>query len=799
MNRTRRLSFDKTRGKIQNILASSQSSQNTNNGKVEKPGPSSKKRGGSKKVAAPKQKGKTETAEINTSKPKPAVRRGRKKSEKTVNDENTQKRTARLRKRYVPNVNARWNTRSNSRSAAKAALDAESNETNEPVEKHLENEQEKKEEKEDHHLRCVVVINRLTTQEIENLSKVRESENDENLTSHATESQRQLSVARSEAVNDELETQKIPEEAENVPEHIENDYMDTHETRRRQTPAGSEAEDENLDYIQMTMTSEEEEEDDEMRGFASNNGSKHDSVQNADSGYQTEKIREWLNKSLSSVSVSDAVDVPGDLVIPEHDVVLNASILSRQPSNITAMVAESMDNKEKGSVFASQSQVSTHFSGTSPKSVDTCSVASTHFSEEPEHGHEPISQMAATADACSSSIPVHESNLNKSISNATTHFSLNEQELPVQLDTTLNFSRISLDRTISVENVSNISSPKRSRDEDKLETYRTISVENVSNISSPKRSRDEDGLETMDEQIADEQNASQQTRSPEPEIQYSRPLLQPERKRRKNGSVIRGPIRNSGLNRLIVSQPTRHPPEFHPNDFQHTSQPLAIAIVKARLRPTPQNVSDDDNSLFIDTPSDTEYQESNHQRFITQPTQLTRMNWGFSRNSSLETILATNTSNVSAIPKYRYNRHQEDQTCFPMASNTFYTSLVTYGGTTFAVNNFDHGNANITHHFLSRFNDELKGLNENFNGIVYTTKITGQYFISLSIQHLNKLRIYIFLFAAKLISHYLNVDSSRIKTLEYNKTITVENMKVTALELARYLEMKESYENAIRI
>lgn len=704
MDRTKRTSIDETRRKIQNILALSQSSQNSNDGNVPTVSTSKqknngkrepyKKRGGRKKVAVPRQKNETTTAEQKTSKLKSAGRRGRKNTRKNVNDEKPPKR-------YEPSVNSRI-TRSKLRNASKAAaLNAESNEK---VVKHSKNEQEK----ENYHLsEFKIVINRLTSQQIENLSKVHASENDEKITSQPAESQQQLSVVRIESFNDELETQAIQETAENSPEQMENNDMDTNESHRQQIPARGETGDEKMDYLQMTMTSEEEEDNDEMPDLVSDNGSQHNSMQTADSGYQTGKksvVKEWLNRSLTTDSLIDAADVPDDPVLPEHDIILNVCTLNQMPSNLPALITESMFDKEKDSVnaFDHQSQISTNFSGTLPKSIDNMSVASTHFSEESELEHEPISQMPLSADARSNLSPVHMPNLNKSISNATTHFSEGEEKLERNISTL----------SIQVDNCTLTD----------LSLNRPISVENVSNVSSPECSRDEEELETID--IADKQNASQETVRPQLEIQFSRPDLQPVPKRRKIRSVIGVPCGNSEPNRRIVSQPIRHRPEFDPNDFQHSSQPLAL--VRARFRPSTQNNNNDNNSLLIATPSDTDYQESNRERFITQPTQQTHMNWGFSRNSSLETILATNTSNVSAIPKYVYNRYQVDPTCFPMVPHTYYTSLVIDGETTFAVNDFDHGNANITHHFLSRFNDSLRGLSQNFTGIVYTTRITGQ-------------------------------------------------------------------------
>lgn len=707
MYRTRRIIFDKSRSKIQNIFASSQTSENKNNEKVDNVSASEdsskqknvkerephKKRGGQKKVAGPKQTNKTTTAQENTSKSKTAGRRGRLKGQISVNDENPPKRmTARPKKRYEPNVNSRWNTRSRSRNAANAILNAESTESNEPVEEYLENKGEK--EKKDSH--CMIVMVRLTPQEIENWSKIRES--DKNITSQASESQGPLSGARSESVNnevnDELETQAIPEMAENAFEQIENDDENAHETHRQRKSARTETDDENLDYLNMVMTSEEERENDEIPRFTSNIDSQHVS---ADSGYQTGKkpasshVQEWLNKITNSNSLLDPADVPDDPVLPENDIVLNEYMLSQTPANLTALIIKSTYDKEKDSVNAlkGQSQVSTHYSGNTRKSVDYMSVASTHCSEKSELEHEAISQLVVSADARLSS------NLTTSTANATTHFSEDEQELETTLTPQMNdftFTGLSLNRTISVENVSNVSSPKRLRDEDELE------------------------------------NAFVGIIRPQSEVQFARSILQPEPKRQKNGSVIGVPLEISRSNRRIVSQPTRDRPEFHPNDFQHTSQPLAI--VKARFRLTSQDNSNDDNSLLINTPTDTDYQESNQQRFITQPTQLSHMNWGFSRNSSLETILGTNSSNVTVLPKYRYQQNQEDKTCFPLVPHIHYTSFVNYGETTFAVNDFDHGNANIRHHFLSRFNDSLNGLNENFTGIVYTTNITGQYFMS---------------------------------------------------------------------
>lgn len=116
-----------------------------------------------------------------------------------------------------------------------------------------------------------------------------------------------------------------------------------------------------------------------------------------------------------------------------------------------------------------------------------------------------------------------------------------------------------------------------------------------------------------------------------------------------------------------------------------------------------------------------DYQNLYQPIYATQPTQATRLSYHLHRKSSLETNLG---SILSASRSTNITR--KDSSPFPISSQIFYSSIVEYGQIRFAVNHFAQNDGKVKYHFLSRFNRAHYLLNRNFNGIVFTTSITGE-------------------------------------------------------------------------
>ncbi|XP_031627025.1 uncharacterized protein LOC116343223 [Contarinia nasturtii] len=106
----------------------------------------------------------------------------------------------------------------------------------------------------------------------------------------------------------------------------------------------------------------------------------------------------------------------------------------------------------------------------------------------------------------------------------------------------------------------------------------------------------------------------------------------------------------------------------------------------------------------------------------------------------------------------------EPKTCFMDSSNISYGPFIKYKTITFAVNCFDHGDENIEHHFLSKFNRKhFAALSTQFSGYLYTTDIT-----------------------ARLLFKYSNVNTSQIRVLKYGETMVIRGANVTAIEVPQF-------------
>lgn len=151
----------------------------------------------------------------------------------------------------------------------------------------------------------------------------------------------------------------------------------------------------------------------------------------------------------------------------------------------------------------------------------------------------------------------------------------------------------------------------------------------------------------------------------------------------------------------------------------------------------------------------------------------------------------------------------EPKKCFVDSEHVSYDAFVQFGTTKFAVNQFDQTDDGVRHYFLSKFcRSHLAILNAHFEGYLHVTDTTGTYDVLIFCFYIfqrpelihflhnlclsldkkttifNTVQITSFLIA-RLLREYSNLKRKQIIVMQYDTTVSIENISVTAIEVPK--------------
>lgn len=178
------------------------------------------------------------------------------------------------------------------------------------------------------------------------------------------------------------------------------------------------------------------------------------------------------------------------------------------------------------------------------------------------------------------------------------------------------------------------------------------------------------------------------------------------------------------------------------------------------------------------------------QPIITQQFRMSQTNnyipWLLNRESSLNTEENSTTVQFRRSPKTIPNETGivEKKKCFIDSSNVSYGQFIEYKPSKFSVNCFDHGDASIQHHFLSKFDRNHFPALGIFDRDLWVSEITGKDELKIArsfILYVNS----IFYFRGRLIKEYSRKNVDRIHILKYNEPVEIDNVTVTAIEVPK--------------